>query len=78
MRLVTCLLGVSLLAVAFYGSNFPDSVHMFRVFQGRDRDYEYNLREKASFVFHVYHKLRAREIPARNLAQVLGVVDNSC
>ncbi|CAN8302915.1 unnamed protein product [Cochlearia groenlandica] len=79
-RLVLCLLGLSLLAVAFYGSVFPDSVvRIFRVSsQERDRDDEYNRRETTSFVFTVYHKFRGREIiPERNLAQVLALEEDS-
>lgn len=82
-RLVLCLLGLSLLAIAFYGSVFPNSVQMFRVSsdesdrdrdRDRDRDDDNNRRETTSFVFPVYHKLSARrEIPERNLAQVLGL-----
>ncbi|CAH2036207.1 unnamed protein product [Thlaspi arvense] len=74
-RLVLGLLGISLLAIAFYGSVFPDTVQMFRVSDERDRD-ENNRRETTSFVFPVYHKLRAREIPERNLAEVLDVAEN--
>ncbi|VVB00810.1 unnamed protein product [Arabis nemorensis] len=76
-RLVLCLLGLSLLAVAFYGSVFPNSVQMFRVSSSdeSDRDEQNNRRETTSFVFPVYHKLsaRRREIPERNLAQFLGL-----
>ncbi|KAL1209212.1 Aspartyl protease APCB1 [Cardamine amara subsp. amara] len=73
-RLVLSLLGISLLAIAFYSSVFPNSVQMFRVSDERNRDDD-NRSETTSFVFPVYHKLRAREIPDRNLAEVLGVVD---
>lgn len=71
-RLVLGLLGLSLLAIAFYGSVFPNSVQLFRVSDERDRD-ENNRLETTSFVFPVYHKLSAREIPERNLAEVLGL-----
>uniref|UniRef100_A0A1J3IPV2 Aspartic proteinase Asp1 n=1 Tax=Noccaea caerulescens TaxID=107243 RepID=A0A1J3IPV2_NOCCA len=74
-RLVLGLLGVSLLAIAFYGSVFPNTIQMFSVSEERDRDDD-SLRETTSFVFPVYHKLRAREVPYRNLAEVLSIVEN--
>lgn len=71
-RLVLGLLGISLLAVAFYASVFPNSVQMFRVSDERNRDDD-NLHETTSFVFPVYHKLRAREFHERILAEDLGL-----
>lgn len=47
---------------------------MFRVYDERDRDDEANRRETSSFVFPVYHKLGARAIPDRKLAEVVDVV----
>jgi len=73
-RLVLGLLGISLLAVAFYASVFPNSVQMFRVSPDeRNRDDDDNLRETTSFVFPVYHKLRAREFHERILEEDLGL-----
>ncbi|KAG2242065.1 hypothetical protein Bca52824_096092, partial [Brassica carinata] len=56
-RLVLSLIAISLLAIAFYASVFPNTVQMFRVYDERDRDDEANRRETSSFVFPVYHKL---------------------
>ncbi|KAH0926146.1 hypothetical protein HID58_018402 [Brassica napus] len=74
-RLVLSLIAISLLAVAFYASVFPNTVQMFRVYDDeRDRDDEPNRRETSSFVFPVYHKLGARAIPDRKLAEVVDVL----
>ncbi|CAF1929787.1 hypothetical protein Bca4012_072645 [Brassica carinata] len=73
-RLVLSLIAISLLAIAFYASVFPNTVQMFRVYDERDRDDEANRRETSSFVFPVYHKLGARAIPDRKLAEVVDVV----
>ncbi|KAJ0229188.1 Aspartyl protease APCB1 [Hirschfeldia incana] len=70
-RLVLSFLAVSLLAVAFYTSVFPNTVQMFRAYDERDREEDSNRRETTSFVFPVYHKLGARAIPDRNLAEVV-------
>ncbi|EOA37420.1 hypothetical protein CARUB_v10011364mg [Capsella rubella] len=72
-RLVLSLLGISLIAIALYGSVFSNSVQMFRVSDERNRDDDNSRRETTSFVFPVYHKLRAREFHERVLAEDLGV-----
>lgn len=72
-RLVLGLLGISLIAIALYGSVFSNSVQMFRVSDERNRDDDNSSRETTSFVFPVYHKLRVREFHERILAEDLGV-----
>lgn len=78
-RLVLSLLAISLLAVAFYASVFPNTVQMFSAYDergDRDRDEEADRRETTSFVFPVYHKLGAvapRAVPDRKLAEVVVV-----
>ncbi|XP_010500446.1 PREDICTED: aspartyl protease APCB1 [Camelina sativa] len=72
-RLVLSLLGISLIVIALYGSVFSNSVTMFRVSDERNRDDDNSDRETTSFVFPVFHKLRAREFHDRILAEDLGV-----